>query len=171
MTMNYLITRSGWIGTDLDGTLAYYEGWQGADHIGAPVPAMKERVRNWLKEGWEVRIVTARASDPAQIPQVEAWLERHGFPKLKVTNQKDYGMIQLWDDRCVQVIPNTGIPAVEMEIRELNSESIPMAKTLADEVKAILHEHESNLGGLDSPAVLALEKVKDFLNGRLESVD
>ena len=34
---------SGWIGVDLDGTLATYEEWRGLEHIGDPVPAMKER--------------------------------------------------------------------------------------------------------------------------------
>lgn len=27
---------------------------------------------------------------------------------VAITNQKDYGMIELWDDRRVQVEPNTG---------------------------------------------------------------
>ena len=43
--------QNGWIGVDLDGTLAHYEGWKGIEHIGAPVPAMLERVKNWLAEG------------------------------------------------------------------------------------------------------------------------
>jgi len=49
-----------WIGVDLDGTLARYEGWKGADHIGAPVPAMLARVKEWRSNGIEVRIFTAR---------------------------------------------------------------------------------------------------------------
>ena len=28
-----------------------------------------------------------------------------------MTHEKDFRMIQLWDDRCVQVIPNTGLRA------------------------------------------------------------
>ena len=39
---------NGWIGVDLDGTLAHYEGWQGETHIGAPISAMVERVKRWL---------------------------------------------------------------------------------------------------------------------------
>lgn len=50
----------GWIGVDLDGTLATYDGWVSADHVGEPVPAMVERVQQWLAEGREVRIFTAR---------------------------------------------------------------------------------------------------------------
>src|SRR5207344_2652938 len=50
----------GWIGVDLDGTLAYYDQWRGPEHIGEPVPAMLERVQRWLAEGKDVRIFTAR---------------------------------------------------------------------------------------------------------------
>lgn len=56
---------SGWIGVDLDGTLAEYSHWKGETHIGRVLP---------------------------------------------ITNIKDYQMIELWDDRAVQVIPNTGQP-------------------------------------------------------------
>lgn len=162
----YTITRDGYISVDLDGTLAMYDGWQGPHHIGPPIPAMEKRIHNWLADGWEVRICTARASQAEQIPVVEEWLVAHGFPKLKVVNYKDYGMIQLWDDRCVQVIPNTGMPAVEMEIRELSAESVPEAKNLADALKDILDRRESELGGLDSPDLMTLEKIQSFLNGR-----
>lgn len=101
---------AGWIGVDLDGTLAIYTGWQGADNIGDPIKPMLNRVKQWLSEGTEVRIFTARATIPEQIPPVQAWLEKHGLGGLAVTNVKDFGMIELWDDRCIQLIPNTGIP-------------------------------------------------------------
>ena len=26
-----------WLGVDLDGTLAHYDGWKGIDHIGMPI--------------------------------------------------------------------------------------------------------------------------------------
>lgn len=101
---------SGWIGVDLDGTLAHYGGWKGADNIGDPIPAMQARVMQWLAEGREVRIFTARCCVPEQIPPVREWLQRHGFGDLAVTNVKDFGMVELWDDRCVRVVPNTGEP-------------------------------------------------------------
>ena len=102
--------KKGWIGVDLDGTLAYYDGWYGPAHIGAPIPEMLERVKKWLDEGQEVRIFTARASVPEYVPFVSSWLEKHGLPDLQVTNVKDFAMISLWDDRCVQVITNRGKP-------------------------------------------------------------
>jgi hypothetical protein len=107
------MTERGWIGVDLDGTLAYYEGWQGPQHIGKPVAAMVARVKRWLEQGREVRIFTARVShgdvDGAR-PAIEAWCEEHLGRRLIVTNEKDYGMVELWDDRAVQVLANTGEP-------------------------------------------------------------
>ena len=52
----------GWIGVDLDGTLAYYDGWKGPEAIGEPIPRMVDRVLGWVNEGREVRILTARVS-------------------------------------------------------------------------------------------------------------
>lgn len=104
---------SGWIGVDLDGTLAHYEGWKGADVIGPPVKAMLDRVLDWLNAGREVRIFTARASVPEQVEPVRKWLIEHLGAKgaeIPITNVKDFAMIELWDDRAVQVRINTGEP-------------------------------------------------------------
>lgn len=98
----------GYILVDLDGTLAEYGGWQGPDSIGKPIPLMLGRVKDWLKNGIDVRIFTARASVPEQIPPVQAWCLRHIGGIIPVTNVKDFGMSELWDDRAIQVIPNTG---------------------------------------------------------------
>lgn len=101
---------SGWIGVDLDGTLAHYSGWQGIDHIGDPVPAMLARVKQWLHDGHTVKIFTARVTvEEARQPIVD-WLAKHGLPPLEITNVKDFGMMELWDDRAVQIEMNTGRP-------------------------------------------------------------
>ena len=51
------------------------------------------------------------AQNPEEaIPPIKQWLTKHGLPNLEVTNCKDMDMIELWDDRCVQVVPNTGNP-------------------------------------------------------------
>ena len=39
---------------------------------------------------------------------IEQWCLTHLGQKLEVTNIKDFGMITLYDDRCVQVVANTG---------------------------------------------------------------
>lgn len=120
---------SGWIGVDLDGTLAMYDGFKGPEHIGEPVPKMLERVKKWLSEGREVRIFTARVGacgernkdgtldDPPFAAEarrhIQAWCLKHVGVELPVTATKDFGMIELWDDRCVQVQANTGMPVSE----------------------------------------------------------
>lgn len=128
--------HKGWFGVDLDGTLAMYDHWQGAEHIGEPVPLMVDRVKRWLAAGREVRIFTARIYPYALISQsnfgmmeltyahgsditrnesailaakaIQKWCFTHLGEVLPITSQKDYSMIELWDDRCVQVEPNTG---------------------------------------------------------------
>lgn len=93
---------------DLDGTLALYDGWEGPEHIGEPVPLMLQRVKEWLADGIEVRIFTARASVPEHIPPVKAWCKKHLGVELEVTNQKHYNTVEFWDDRGITVEHNTG---------------------------------------------------------------
>lgn len=112
------MSTSGWIGVDLDGTLAHYDKWRGTDHIGAPVPLMVERVKRWLSDGVIVKIFTARMHGHGMsdfsggtvdaLGPIQKWCEQHIGQALEVTNMKDFGMVELWDDRAVQVIPNTG---------------------------------------------------------------
>lgn len=113
------MTGRGWIGVDLDGTLAEYHGWDGGG-IGVPVPAMVERVRTWLAEGKDVRIFTARvcwrkrpAELAAHVFEIQDWCREHLGQVLPITAQKDFDMVELWDDRCVQIIPNTGLTVTE----------------------------------------------------------
>jgi hypothetical protein len=101
---------AAWIGVDLDGTLAHYDQFSEIDFIGEPVPLMVERVKRWRGRGQKVKIFTARASVPELVPVVEEWLARHGLADLEITNIKDFEMIELWDDRCVRVLTNTGFP-------------------------------------------------------------
>lgn len=106
-----------WIGVDLDGTLARYSGWRGLDHIGKPVPVMLARVKHWLAAGYTVKIFTARASEGEKgVAPVKKWLADNGLPELEVTNQKDFAMVELWDDRAIQVVANTGKPFLSPSI-------------------------------------------------------
>lgn len=98
----------GYIAVDLDGTLARYDTWEGVEHIGEPIQPMLDRVKGWLKEGKTVKIFTARASMPGHEKPIQEWLEKHGIGGLEITNAKDFDMVELWDDRAVQVVPNTG---------------------------------------------------------------
>ena len=116
-----------WIGVDLDGTLAHDTGWRGPEHIGPPIPALLERVKHWLNDGKKVKIFTARATEPQHIPPIREWLRQHGLPELEVTNVKDYACIEFWDDRAVEVIPNTGRPA--NPLRRLVAAAQPVAES------------------------------------------
>ena len=128
----------GWIGVDFDGTLAQYETWISAEHCDEPIEPMVERVKRWLAEGREVRIFTARvfpilaapvdsvatdwavldrvvslapsrwAEASAAVRAIRAWCRQHIGQELTITCVKDFAMIELWDDRAVQVRPNTG---------------------------------------------------------------
>ena len=96
---------------------------------------MLQRVKHWLAEGFEVRIFTARVfpfffdayenitednlascsehslqAHEAAIA-IKAWCEKHLGCELPITCMKDSGMKELWDDRAVQVVPNTGLRA------------------------------------------------------------
>ena len=104
---------NGWIGVDLDGTLAQYDEWEGIEHIGAPIPPMVRRVKAWLEQGIEVRIFTARVGGSPEYaaaarPYIERWCREHIGEVLPITATKDFGMYELWDDRAVQVECNTG---------------------------------------------------------------
>lgn len=113
---------TGWIGVDFDGTLAHYEKWGGPAELGEPIWPMVERVKVWLAEGRDVRIFTARASVPEDaedkvartLEVIEArtairrWCLKYIGRELLITNVKDLNMIELYDDRAVQVEMNTG---------------------------------------------------------------
>ncbi len=118
-----------WVGIDLDGTLAEYKGWVSPEHIGPPVPKMVELIRSILKDDIEVRIFTARVAgdregiEPRATKKlIQDWLEKEcHLPRLEVTNIKDFGMVELYDDRAVQVEFNTGelVGQSTMEHRQL----------------------------------------------------
>ncbi len=103
----------GWIGVDLDGTLAHYDGWKGTHHIGAPIKPMVRRVKRWIAAGREVRIFTARVDERYNNVAIArqvimCWGVSVLGHILPVTNVKDADMLELYDDRAVQVEKNTG---------------------------------------------------------------
>jgi hypothetical protein len=117
LTFQYVETKPQkwmpWYGVDLDGTLAMHDaGHSGVEEIGDPIPRMVARVKQWLESGKEVRIFTARVADPATADavrtEIQEWCKEHIGQVLPVTNEKDPGMIELWDDRAHRVARNTG---------------------------------------------------------------
>lgn len=138
-----LARKGGWIGVDMDGTLFEYHGWVGWNVIGRPIPAMMSRVRGWLLNDVPVRIVTARVglplvsgdpsaarrhqcrvtgepfSDAEMVAAIQEHCVLHGLPPLPVQCYKDVDMIELWDDRAVQVVANTGRTLAEEHEAEI----------------------------------------------------
>ena len=119
--------NTGWIGVDLDGTLAKYDGFIHATHIGEPIQPMVERIQQWIANGYTVKIFTARVTqglinrDGSQYDveavrtAIQDYTEKHIGHRLEVTNVKDFSMIELWDDRAVRVAENTGMPCCSYE--------------------------------------------------------
>jgi hypothetical protein len=97
-----------WYGVDLDGTLAVWNETSTLDRIGPPIPAMVDMVCRMVNNGIRVKIFTARACDPAQIPRIRAWMIQNSLPDLEITNVKDFYMERLYDDRAIRVERNTG---------------------------------------------------------------
>lgn len=114
--------HDGWYGVDLDRTLAFYNTWEGITHIGPFLEPMVETVKKLLADGNEVRIFTARVSKKnnnktdEEIEQFREELRKRTKETfgvaLEATAEKDFGMIGLYDDRCVQIVPNVGIEAM-----------------------------------------------------------
>lgn len=50
---------------------------------------------------------------------IQDWTEKHLGARLTVTCVKDLHMIELWDDRAVQVVVNTGRTLAETHAAEL----------------------------------------------------
>lgn len=119
--MNYC---KGWIGVDLDGTLAEYENQDPYDHrrIGKPIPLMVARVQEWIRNGLEVKVMTARVNPvdwekfgkngiavvSESMEAIRKWCLEYIGCYLDVTCSKDYRMLELWDDRAIRVECNTG---------------------------------------------------------------
>lgn len=105
-----------WVGFDLDGTLAKYDGWKGVEHIGEPIKPMVDLAKRLHEKGIKVKIFTARVAYPdtsdAARKRIEEWCaDILGFVP-PVTNEKDGLMVTCFDDRSLQVLPNTGVSAM-----------------------------------------------------------
>ncbi len=106
--------RQGWVGFDLDGTLAIDTPgtWP---QIGDPIPAMCDRLR-WLNDkGIPCRIITARVSAAvypdkvvAEMARIDAWCLAVFGCTFQLTPEKDQRMMFMFDDRAIHVPRNSG---------------------------------------------------------------
>ena len=106
------VPREDWVGVDLDGTLSRTDNpghFEPPYPLGEPVHAMLEMVKSLQAAGVTVKIFSARACEPASIPLIQDWAEKHGLGRLEVTNQKDFNLIRFYDDRAIQICPDQGL--------------------------------------------------------------
>lgn len=100
---------------DLDGTVAFYNGFKGAEHIGEPIPKAIALIKQFLEMGVEVIIFTARVACDSEVANdtarsyIEEWCVEHIGQKLFVTAMKLQRIKRYYDDRARQVIENLGI--------------------------------------------------------------
>lgn len=112
--------KKKWIGVDLDGTLAVsISGPFDATQIGEPIQSTIDFILEKIKEGKEIKVVTARVSTDGSIRSIinavharyyiKKYIKEHIGVDLDVTSSKDFLMTTLYDDRVVQVQENQGI--------------------------------------------------------------
>ena len=98
--------KTPWIGVDLDNTLALtLEGDYEPLKIGPPNPDIVEKVRQALQNGRTVRVFTARlsAEEPLRTrirKAITDWTLEHVGQKLDSTNEKDFALEEIWDDKA-----------------------------------------------------------------------
>ena len=101
-----------WIGVDLDGTIAYDMQPFVPLAIGPPILAMVEKIKKAIAEGHTVKVFTARLADGENRDQLQrlirAYTKKYIGVALDSTNEKDPGMITIWDDKAREVEKNTG---------------------------------------------------------------
>lgn len=74
------------LAVDLDGVLATYSGWQGADNIGEPIVGAREFLQAMHAEGWKLVLWTARDEQAAR-----EWLHRTNLARYFVAEDSQGG--------------------------------------------------------------------------------
>lgn len=59
---------------DFDGVAAQYNGWQGEDHLGRPMPGLEWFLEQVVKQGWVIILYSCR---PAW--RLKRWAEQYGL--------------------------------------------------------------------------------------------
>jgi hypothetical protein len=112
------MSNKAWWGFDIDKTAFVDEGGTRGGVIGAPIKSMIRRIKYFLRTGRKVCIVTARVhwSEPDKDLQMTTIrqalndvLGQDLANQITIRSDKDRHMIDLYDDRAKQVIPNKGI--------------------------------------------------------------
>jgi hypothetical protein len=110
---------------DFDGTVAVYDHWRGAGHLGSPVAEMVRKIKAWRKAGEEVFIFTARVNPgddsfeegmnaTMSYLSIAAWSKKNIGEILPITHEKSKRFTRIHDDRADEIIPNTGVSVTEL---------------------------------------------------------
>jgi hypothetical protein len=103
------------IALDFDGTLAYYDKWDGQfNNVGPAIPRMVANVKNWLAKGYKITIFTARLSHSheeteASVKAIKQFLKDNGLPEFDITAVKMHYFTHFVDDKAYHVAKNSGI--------------------------------------------------------------
>ena len=91
--------HNGWIGVDLDGTLAHSDEGCGPDQIGVPVPEMVDKVKQWISYIYQLaRMLDNYQRDPMlrrdpaaiqnELARIQAAMQKETNPNL-ITESKN----------------------------------------------------------------------------------
>ena len=96
------------VAVDFDGVLHDFSaGWTGYEPEGGPLPGAQQFIADLIAAGFQPFIHTARADDEHAIGLIELWMERWGFPRLRVL-WKPIAIAYI-DDRAVHCDPHQGV--------------------------------------------------------------
>jgi hypothetical protein len=123
------LKESNVIAVDLDATLADDSVISMEDYkpylIGDPVPLMVDRVKEWLRQGKEVVILTARvhpthglAENALTEKAIKEWCVKHIGKELLVTCEKSPMFCEIWDDKAVRIVKNRGIISSQVDVED-----------------------------------------------------
>jgi hypothetical protein len=127
--MTTVLTPDTVIAIDLDRTLADgsvvdVNNYR-SDLIGNPIALNVERVKAWLAAGRKVVIFTARVHPRHGLAEVviaekaiKEWCVNVFGRELEVTCMKDPLFCEIWDDKAVRVIPETGVISNQTEVND-----------------------------------------------------
>lgn len=114
---------------DFDGTMAGHDAIKNLDYYpektGTPIDLMIKRVNTWLDEGIEVVVFTARVhpvhgaeSIAAAEAAIKEFCVKNFGRTLEITCLKDPRFHEMWDDKAVRVIPDTGLISDQSEVKD-----------------------------------------------------
>ncbi len=67
------------------------------------------------------RVTSQHFSDSMMVAEIQGHCAKHGLPRLPVQCYKDLHTIEIWDDRAIQVVANTGRTLADEYAAELTA--------------------------------------------------